>query len=103
MLLVSRLGLVLLIFVSVVPAVVLHTYAQGGSATNNTAFLDPSTRLKFVDTGLSQIMKDIQSGNSQAALAHLNMTKQQLIAAELQLNATVICENTRNEGFCSTG
>ena len=93
--------LVLLIFISAVPAFVLHTYAQ--SATNNTAFLDPSARLKFVETGLTQVMKDIKSGSSQDALTHLNMTKQELIAAERQLNTSVICENTRNEGFCSTG
>lgn len=98
----SRSGLLMLIFISVVPAAVLHAYAQG-SMTNNTAFLDPSARLKFVETGLTQIMKDIQSGSSQAALAHLNMTKQELITAELQLNASTICDNTRNEGFCSTG
>jgi len=48
-------------------------------------------------------MKDIQSGSSQAALTHLNMTKQEVIAAERQLNASTICENTRNEGYCSTG
>jgi hypothetical protein len=49
---------------------------------------------------LIEATKDLKMGNSQAALAQLNMTHQGIISAERQLNASVICNNVNNEGYC---
>jgi hypothetical protein len=49
---------------------------------------------------LIEATKDLKMGNSQAALVQINMTHQDIISAERQLNSSVICNNVNNEGYC---
>jgi hypothetical protein len=95
---------VLLVCVLAGPGVILHTLAQApsGSSSDQLSFLDPSPHLEAAKMHLSEAVKDLQNGSSQVALTQLNMTRQEIVAAEQQLNATVICSNSKNEGFCST-
>ena len=44
--------------------------------------------------------KDIKMGNLPAALTQINTTLQALTLAGLKLNATIICNNMNNEGYC---
>jgi hypothetical protein len=98
------LGSLLLVFVFAGPGVILHALAQApsGSTSGQSSFLDPSPHLEAAKMHLTEAVKDLQNGSSQAVLSQLNMTKQEILAAEQQLNSTVICSNTKNEGYCST-
>ena len=49
---------------------------------------------------LTEAMKDIKMANSEAALTQINMANQAITLAGLKLNATIICNNIRNEGYC---
>jgi hypothetical protein len=70
--------------------------AQGSSSSGN-----PTSSLESAKTHLIEAMKDIKTGNSQAALTQINMTDQGIILAQAKLNASEICDNVRNEGFCA--
>jgi hypothetical protein len=70
--------------------------AQGSSGTGG----DPTSFLESAKMHLIEATKDLKMGNSQAALTQLNMTHQGIISAERQLNASVICNNVNNEGYC---
>ncbi len=72
--------------------------AQGSSSTGGGG--DPTSFLQSAKTHLIEAMKDIKMGNSQAALTEINMTHQGITSAELRLNASVVCNNVNNEGFC---
>ena len=61
---------------------------------------DPTSFLESAKMHLSEAMKDIKMGNSQAALTQINMTHQGITSAELKLNSSIICNNINNEGFC---
>ena len=80
------------------PATVSTVAAQGSSS--NTVGGDATSFLQSAKTHLIQAMKDIKVGNSQAALTEINMTHQGITSAMLRLNASVICNNVNNEGFC---
>lgn len=79
------------------PASVSTVAAQGPS---NTGGGDATSFLQAAKTHLTQAMKDIKVGNSQAALTEINMTHQGITSAMMRLNASVICNNVNNEGFC---
>jgi putative Ca2+/H+ antiporter (TMEM165/GDT1 family) len=70
--------------------------AQGSSSSEN-----PTSSLDSAKTHLIEAMKDIKTGNSQAASTQINMTDQGIILAQARLNATEICNNVKNEGFCA--
>jgi len=62
---------------------------------------DPTSFLESAKMHLIEATKDLKMGNSQAALAQLNMTHQGIISAERQLNASgFTCNNVSNEGYC---
>jgi hypothetical protein len=68
--------------------------SPSGSGNNPISFLE-SAKMHSITA-----MKDLKMGNSQAALTEINMTHQDIISAERQLNASVICNNVNNEGYC---
>jgi hypothetical protein len=70
--------------------------AQSPSGSGN----DPISFLESAKMHLITAMKDLKMGNSQAAWTEINMTHQGIISAERQLNASVICNNVNNEGYC---
>jgi predicted PurR-regulated permease PerM len=51
---------------------------------------------------LNEVNKDLKIGNSQEAMAQINMTLQAIISAEWQVNSSIVCNNIVNEGFCAT-
>jgi hypothetical protein len=61
---------------------------------------DVTSFLQLAKTHLIKAAKDIKMGNTQAALTEINMTHQEITSAGLRLNASVICDNVNNEGFC---
>jgi hypothetical protein len=61
---------------------------------------DATSFLQSAKTHLIEAMKNIKMGNSQTALTEINMAHQGITSAGLRLNASVICENVNNEGFC---
>jgi hypothetical protein len=88
----------LLVFSLGVPALTQSIYAQGipGSAD------DISSALEKAKLHLTEALKDMQMGNSQAATTQINMTRQAIFAAEQISNATMVCTNVDNQGFCAT-
>jgi hypothetical protein len=66
-----------------------------GSSSNDTASLLQSAKMHLI-----QALKELKTGNSQAALTEINMTNQGINSAEARLNSSVICNNINNEGFC---
>ena len=71
-----------------------------GSSSNPGSGSDPASLLQSAKMHLIQALKAIKTGNSQAALTEINMTNQGINSAEARLNASVICNNVNNEGFC---
>lgn len=71
--------------------------AQGSSSRSGG---DPTSFLQSAKMHLIEATKDIKMGNLQAALTQINMTRQAITLAGLKLNATLICNNIRNEGYC---
>jgi hypothetical protein len=61
---------------------------------------DVTSSLQSAKMHLREATKNIKTGNSQAALMQLNMTGQAITLAGLKMNATIICDNIRNEGYC---
>ena len=61
---------------------------------------DITSSLQSAKMHLAEATKNIKMDNSQAALMQINMTRQGITLAGLQLNATVICSNIRNEAYC---
>ena len=90
--------LTVLLFSLALPAFTLTTYAQGSPGTDS----DISLALEKAKLHLTEALKDMQMGNSQAASTQINMTRQAIIAAEQIANSTMICTNTDNQGFCAT-
>ena len=86
----------LLILSMSVAAVPVPVTAQGSSGSGG----DPISFLESAKMHLIEATKDLKMGNSQAALVQINMTHQGIISAERQLNASVICNNVNNEGYC---
>jgi chemotaxis response regulator CheB len=74
-----------------VPVIAQSSLGNGG---------DPTSFLESAKMHLIEATNDLKMGNSQAALTQLNMTHQGIISAERQLNASVICNNVNNEGYC---
>jgi hypothetical protein len=58
--------------------------------------------LEAAKSHLSEANKDLKMGNSQEAMAQINMTHQALSLAEWQVNSSILCNNIVNEGFCAT-
>ncbi|HXX96526.1 MAG TPA: hypothetical protein VEL11_05340 [Candidatus Bathyarchaeia archaeon] len=71
-----------------------------GSSSNPGSGSDPTSLLQSAKMHLIQALKAIKTGNSQSALTEINMTNQGINSAEARLNASVICNNVNNEGFC---
>jgi len=61
---------------------------------------DITSSLQSAKMHLREATKNIKTGNSQAALMEINMTRQAMTLAGLKLNATVMCSNIRNEAYC---
>jgi len=61
---------------------------------------DVTSSLQSAKMHLREATKNIKTGNSQAALMEINMTRQAMTLAGLKLNATVMCSNIRNEAYC---
>jgi hypothetical protein len=78
------------------PVTVRTVTAQGLSTGGG----DVTSFLQSAKTHLIEAMRDIKMGNSQAALTEINMTHQGITSAGLRLNASIICDNVNNEGFC---
>jgi hypothetical protein len=77
----------------------VHVTAQS-SSSNTGSGSDPASLLQSAKMHLIQAMKEIKTGNSQGALTEINMTYQGINSAEARWNASVICNNVNNEGFC---
>ena len=90
--------LTLLVFGLAVSAHTQTAYAQGSPGTDS----DISLALEKAKLHLTEALKDMRMGNSQAASTQINMTKQGIIAAEQIANSSMICTNTDNQGFCAT-
>ncbi|MFY9798265.1 MAG: hypothetical protein WCC17_05675 [Candidatus Nitrosopolaris sp.] len=71
-----------------------------GSSSNSGGSGDWTSLLQSAKMHLIEAMKEIKMGNSQAALTQINMTNQGINSAEAKMNASVICNNVNNEGFC---
>ncbi|HXP48567.1 MAG TPA: hypothetical protein VN922_01370 [Bacteroidia bacterium] len=71
-----------------------------GSSSNPASGSDTASLLQSAKMHLIQALKELKTGNSQAALTEINMTNQGINSAEARLNASVICNNVNNEGFC---
>ena len=71
--------------------------AQGQSSSSGS---DPISFLQSAEIHLVEATKEIKMGNSQATLTQINMATQAITLAGLKLNATIICHNIRNEGYC---
>jgi hypothetical protein len=72
----------------------IPTTAQGSSSSLSGG--DATSSLQSAKMHLTEATKNIKMGNSQAALMQINMTRQ----AGLKFNATILCNNMRNEGYC---
>jgi hypothetical protein len=81
-----------------VAAVSIPTTAQGSSSNLNGG--DVTSFLQSAKMHLTEATKNIKIDNSQAALMQINMTRKAITLAGLTLNATIICNNIRNEGYC---
>ncbi|MGC2573042.1 MAG: hypothetical protein WA364_16140 [Candidatus Nitrosopolaris sp.] len=81
-----------------VAAVSIPTTAQKSSDSLISG--DVTSSLQSAKMHLREATKNIKTGNSQAALMQLNMTGQAITLAGLKMNATIICDNIRNEGYC---
>jgi hypothetical protein len=81
-----------------VAAVSIPTTAQKSSGSLNGD--DITSSLQSAKIHLAEATKNIKMDNSQAALMQINMTRQAITLAGLKLNATIICNNMRNEGYC---
>ena len=90
--------LTLLMFGLGVPAHTQTAHTQSSPGTDS----DITLALEKAKLHLTQALKDMQMGNSQAAKMQINMTRQAIIAAEQIANSTMICTNTDNQGFCAT-
>src|SRR5215469_11851577 len=60
---------------------------------------DITSSLQSAKMHLTEATKNIKMDNSQAALMQINMTRQAIMLAGLKLNATIICNNIRNEAY----
>ena len=76
----------------------IPTTAQGSSS--NLSGGDVTSSLQSAKMHLTEATKNIKMDNSQAALMQINMTRQAITSAGLKMNATIICNNIRNEGYC---
>ncbi|MGB6530630.1 MAG: hypothetical protein WA323_09670 [Candidatus Nitrosopolaris sp.] len=81
-----------------VAAVSIPTTAQKSSGSLSGG--DITSSLQSAKMHLTEATKNIKMDNSQAALMQINMTRQAITLAGLKLNATIICNNMRNEGYC---
>ena len=75
----------------------IPTTAQGPSSNLRG---DVTSSLQSAKMHLTEATKNIKMDNSQAALMQINMTHQAITLAGLKLNATIICNNMRNEAYC---
>src|SRR5215831_1744716 len=71
-----------------------------GSSSNPGSSPDATSHFQSAKMHLIQAFKAIKTGNSQAALNELNMTYQGINSAQAIYNASIICDNINNEGFC---
>ena len=74
------------------------THAAQGPSSNFRG--DITSSLQSAKMHLTEATKNIKVDNSQAALMQINMTRQAITLAGLKLNATIICNNMRNEAYC---
>jgi hypothetical protein len=75
----------------------IATTAQGPSSNLRG---DVTSSLQSAKIHLTEATKNIKMGDSQAALMQINMTHQAITLAGLKFNATIVCNNTRNEAYC---
>jgi hypothetical protein len=61
---------------------------------------DVTSSLQSAKMHLTEATKNIKMGDSQAALMQINMTRQAITLAGLKFNATIVCNNIRNEAYC---
>jgi hypothetical protein len=73
-------------------------FPVSGQVSSNSG--DATSFLESAKLHLTEAMKDLKMGNSQAALTQINMTHQAITSAERQVNSSIICNNINNEGFC---
>src|SRR6266487_5884153 len=90
--------LTLLMFGLGVPAHTQTAHTQSSPGTDS----DITLALEKAKLHLTQALKDMQMGNSQAAKMQINMTRQAIIAAEQIANSTMICTNVKTQGYCAT-
>ncbi|HXX98695.1 MAG TPA: hypothetical protein VEL11_16465 [Candidatus Bathyarchaeia archaeon] len=81
-----------------VAAVSIPTIAQKSPGSLSGG--DVTSFLQSAKMHLTEATKIIKMDNSKAALMQINMTRQAITLAGLKLNATIICNNIRNEGYC---
>lgn len=85
-----------LIVLGILVAVVVPVTAQSPSGNGKeTIYFLESAKMHSITA-----LKDLKMGNPQAASTEVNMTHQGIISAERELNASVICDNLNNEGYC---
>jgi ATP-dependent helicase/DNAse subunit B len=88
----------LIVSIILVAAVSIPTTAQKSSGSLSGD--DITSSLQSAKIHLTEATKNIKMDNSQAALMQINMTRQAITLAGLKSNATIICNNMRNEGYC---
>jgi hypothetical protein len=84
--------------VTLVAAIPVNAQAPSAYYKN---YYDPSSILGSVKMHLIEAMKDMNSGNSSDALTQINIATEGVILAQTKVNASEICNNISNEGFCA--
>ena len=82
----------------IVSGISIPTTAQKSSGSLSGG--DIPSSLQSAKMHLTEATKNIKMGDSQAALTQINMTHQAITLAGLKMNATIICNNIRNEAYC---
>jgi hypothetical protein len=85
---------------SLIVSGILVAPATAQVSSSNPSGGEVTSFLQSAKTHLTEATKNIKMDDSQAALTQINMTRQAITLAGLKLNATLICGNIRNEGYC---
>ena len=64
-------------------------------------YYNPTSILGSVKTHLIKAMKNMKSGNLSDATTQINIATQGVNLAQGKINASEICNNISNEGFCA--
>jgi hypothetical protein len=89
-----------LIVLGILVAAVVSIPVTAQKSSDSLIGDDVTSSLQSAIMHLTEATKNIKMDNSQAALMQLNMTGQAITLAGLKMNATIICDNIRNEGYC---